>query len=454
MQSTATPRTILSVSELTTNIKSLLEENFPFIWISGEISNFRKPASGHAYFTLKDERAQINAVMFRQQNRSLRFDPEDGLLVVGLGRVSVYEPRGTYQIILEYLEPKGIGELQLAYEQLKARLADEGMFDPDTKKSLPYLPRKLSVITSPTGAVIHDFITVARRRFSNLHIEVIPVKVQGAGAADEIVAAIGRMNRHGTSDVGIVARGGGSLEDLQAFNSETVARAIFASQIPIVSAVGHETDFVIADFVADLRAPTPSAAAELVIPLKRELKDQVNALMRALTQAIHDRIEDERRSVTQLSQRLVDPRKRIQDARLRLDDLAIRLSRAAQRTIQLRRERWQWRHNQLLVNTPLTRILNLNMTLKQINYNLLNKFNIIRNNKRASYTTLVSRLQALNPAAVLSRGYSIARTIPDARIVRNAATVDVGQALEVILHQGRLRCRIERKTADGTQDEF
>ena len=454
MQMTATPRKIFSVSELTTNIKYLLEEKFPFIWISGEISNFRRPASGHYYFTLKDDRAQINAVIFRPQNRHLRFDPEDGLLVVGMGRISVYEPRGTYQVILEYLEPKGIGELQLAFEQLKARLSDEGLFDEAPKKPLPFLPRKLTIITSPTGAVIHDIVNIARRRFFNLHIEVIPVKVQGSTAAEEIVNAIERMNRHATSDVGILARGGGSLEDLQAFNSEAVARAVYGSEIPIVSAVGHETDFTIADFVADLRAPTPSAAAELVVPLKSEFEQQVNWLFQALVQNVNYRIDAERRSVTHLVQRLIDPRKRIQDARLRLDDLALRLIRTTQRAVHNRRERWLWRREQLLANTPASRIRNFEVQLEKLHLSLFNLLRLIVNKKGALHANLDSRLQALNPVAVLSRGYSIARTVPDARIVRSSKAVEIGQVLEVVLHKGRLHCRVERKSSDGIQSKF
>ena len=254
---------IYTVSELTSDLKDILEKTYPFIWIFGEISNFNVPVSGHFYFTVKDEHAQINAVMFRNQNRNLKFKPEDGISITGLGRITVYEPRGTYQIIFEYLEPKGTGAIQLAFEQLKKRLADEGLFDEKHKKPLPFLPGKISIITSPTGAVVHDILKIIDRRFSNLHLEIVPVKVQGYGAEDEIISAIEMINARCDSDVAILARGGGSLEDFHAFNSEAVARAVFASKIPIISAVGHETDFSITDFVADFRAPTPSAAAEL-----------------------------------------------------------------------------------------------------------------------------------------------------------------------------------------------
>ena len=267
-------RKIYSISELNAEIRTLIEESFSFVWIFGEISNFRTPASGHFYFTLKDNASQISAVMFRGQQRHLKFQPEDGMSVTGMGRLGVYEPRGTYQIILEYLEPSGIGALQIAFEKLKGRLAAEGCFEDEFKKPLPFLPKNISIITSPSGAAVHDILKTIDRRFPNLHIQIIPVKVQGYGSAEEIVAALELLNARNEAEVAILARGGGSLEDLQAFNTEPVARAIFASEIPIVSAVGHETDYTISDFVADLRAPTPTAAAELVTPDKSELQRQ------------------------------------------------------------------------------------------------------------------------------------------------------------------------------------
>ena len=282
------PRHTYTVSELNANIKQLIEENFPFVLIFGEISNFRIPVSGHFYFTLKDHASQINSVMFRGQQRNLKFEPEDGLNVTGMGRISVYEPRGTYQIILEYLEPAGSGALQIAFEQLKKRLAGEGLFDEAKKKSLPFLPNKIGVISSPSGSVIHDILHIINRRFPNVSIQIVPVKVQGVDAVDQIVAAVELINVAKDVDVAILARGGGSLEDLQAFNAEPVARAIFASEIPIVSAIGHETDYTISDFVADLRAPTPSAAAELVVPAKSELEKRCKDSLRLLHTIIYN----------------------------------------------------------------------------------------------------------------------------------------------------------------------
>ena len=261
---------IYSVTKLTQEIKFLLEERYEIVWITGEVSNLRIPSSGHAYFTLKDSKAQIAAVMFRGQLRQLKFDLDDGATIVAMARVSVYEPRGTYQIILEYIEPKGVGALQIAFQQLKHRLADEGLFEADHKKPLPFLPQKIGVITSASGAAVQDILKVIHRRFDTMAVDIYAVHVQGAQAAMEIARALETANRQNDADVLILARGGGSMEDLAAFNSETVARAIYTSDIPVVSAVGHETDFTIADFVADLRAPTPSAAAELVVPVKVE----------------------------------------------------------------------------------------------------------------------------------------------------------------------------------------
>src|SRR5919106_2719514 len=271
-------RSILTVSEVSERIKIVLEDTFFDIWVEGEISNLRTPASGHAYLTLKDEHSQIRAVLFKMQRRYLPFDPKDGMLVIARGRISLYEPRGEYQLVLDYMEPKGIGALQIAFEQLKVRLAQAGLFDVTRKRPLPMLPRCLGIVTSPSGAVIRDILQILRRRFANLHVCVYPVRVQGDGAAAEIARGIEALNRYTGIDVIIVARGGGSLEDLRAFNEETVARAIYASKVPVISAVGHEIDYTIADFVADVRAPTPSAAAELVIRPKacqqrRVLKD-------------------------------------------------------------------------------------------------------------------------------------------------------------------------------------
>jgi exodeoxyribonuclease VII large subunit len=277
-------RKIYSVTELSREIKGMLEGKFPDVWVTGEVSNFRAAGSGHLYFTLKDASAQLRAVCFRNQARYLKFKPQDGISVIARGRLSVYEARGEYQLLVEYLEPAGLGALQLAFEQLKAKLAAEGLFDPARKKPLPVLPRTVGIVTSPSGAAIRDILRVLRRRFPNMNALLYPVKVQGEGAAEEIAAGIAYFSKHSLADVLIVGRGGGSLEDLWAFNEEPVARAIAASKIPIISAVGHETDFTIADFVADLRAPTPSAAAEMAVPDGAELSRYFSESYRRICQ--------------------------------------------------------------------------------------------------------------------------------------------------------------------------
>lgn len=391
-------RGIFTVSGLTAEIRSLLEERFPFVWVTGEISDRRLHTSGHLYFRLKDGKASISAVMFRGQNRRLTFRPENGMAVVALGRISVYEPRGDYQIILEYLEPKGAGALQVAFEQLKARLEAEGLFSADRKRPIPFLPRKIGVITSRTGAVFHDIINVLHRRYPAVPVLLIPVRVQGEGAAEEIVEAIGMAARREDLDVVILARGGGSLEDLMAFNSEAVARAVHGSALPVISAVGHETDFTIADFAADLRAPTPSAAAELAVPVRSELSARCDRLTAALVNRFRRFLEDRRRVLKAATGRIIHPRRRIEDGRLRLDDAVARMSRAMARSLERRRERLTWR---------------------------------------------VQRLESLSPLSILSRGYAVARSLPDLRVVGRINQVAEGQRMEVLLADGRLTCRVE-----------
>ncbi|MFC1812240.1 exodeoxyribonuclease VII large subunit [Thermodesulfobacteriota bacterium] len=436
---------IYTVSELTSEIKDLLEEKYPFVWISGEISNFKIPVSGHFYLTLKDEDAQINAVMFRGQNRNLKFSPEDGMSVTGMGRISLYEPRGTYQIILEYLEPEGVGAIQMAFEQLKARLSDEGLFDEKHKTPLPFLPSKISIITSPTGAVVHDIIQIVTRRFSTINIEILPVKVQGEGAVSEIVSALKALNTFSDADVAILARGGGSLEDFHAFNSEDVARSIFSSEIPVISAVGHEIDFTIADFVADLRAPTASAAAEFVVPLKDDLVRRCTMNSVALRNIIIYKISQLRNRLNDISNRLKDPKKRIHDLRMRTDDYTLRLTRIFTNKLQQRRERLVWRIDKLYSNNPFIQIKKINEELEQKTYKFLNNMNIYISTKHSALRELTAKLHALSPVAILSRGYSITRTIPDATVVTDSRKVHVGQDLEVMVAKGALCVNVQSK---------
>lgn len=445
-------RKIYTVSELTDEIKTLLEETFPFIWIVGEISNFRTPLSGHYYFTLKDPNAQINAVMFRGQQRQLKFEPEDGMRVTGMGRLSLYEPRGSYQIILEYMEPSGVGALQIAYEKLKIRLADEGLFDDQHKQPLPFLPQKIALITSPSGAVVHDMLNIIERRFPNVDIQIWPVKVQGNGAEDDIVAALELLNQQPGFDAAILARGGGSLEDLQAFNSEAVARAIFASDVPIIAAIGHETDYTIADFVADLRAPTPSAAAELIFPIKNELLQIVKDFSLDLEYRMVTIIQRLRHAVVEMSKRLKDPRKKTQDWRLRLDDFASRLNRCTRLRMDRSAERLQWWHDRLMANSPAAQVQNNKAILNQNINKLLELNKKIINLKSTQLRELSARLETLSPIAILERGYSITRTLPDAKIVLDPDTVALNQDLEVIVSKGALICQVKEKLKNGPKN--
>ena len=444
-------KTIYSVSELTSRIKNLLEETFPFVWIRGEISNFRMPNSGHCYFTLKDDSAQIAAVMFRAQNRQIKFVPEDGLSIIGLGRLSLYEPRGSYQIILEYVEPAGIGALQIAFEKLKRRLADEGYFDERRKKPIPYLPRKISVITSPSGAVVHDIITIIGRRFPDVHLEIVPVKVQGTGAEDDVVAALRLVNARADSDVVILARGGGSLEDLQAFNSEAVAMAVFSSRIPVISAVGHETDVTIADFIADLRAPTPSAAAELAVPEKSELLRRHRELEQALLNGLKRHLEKLNQNIKDLKRRLVDPRRKIQELWLRLDDFSSRLKRLTALCVRRDKERLCGLMRRLDSNSPKALVQKMRSRLDVDKYNLATNISVTMRSKRSAAVETAIKLESLNPLAILRRGYSVTRTLPDRRVVSHPDQVILEQQVEILLADGQLVCNVKGKTHHGQE---
>ncbi|MCF8110506.1 MAG: exodeoxyribonuclease VII large subunit [Desulfobacteraceae bacterium] len=445
-------RKIYSVSELTAELKELLEDSYPFVWISGEISNIRMPASGHYYFTLKDSDAQIQAVMFKGQNRSLKFRPEDGMTVTGFGRISVYPPRGSYQVILEYLEPSGAGALQAAFEQLKKKLADEGFFDEVHKKKIPFLPSRIAVISSSTGAVVHDIIRVMLRRFPNMQIVIVPAAVQGEAAASEIVEAIRIAGYHSNADVLILARGGGSLEDLAAFNSEEVARAIFVSEIPVISAVGHETDYTIADFVADLRAPTPSAAAELAVPVKHDVNYSLQTLLRRMHGSFARQVSDRRRVAEKLIRRLVHPKRRIDDLRIRIDDNAARLSNAMQRLISLRRERLAWRSQRLFTAPVRNQIHALSDRHAHLMARLRASASALLQKKRSALESAYGRMYALGPAAVMDRGYSITRTLPGRLVLTDSADAEIGQKVEVILSKGSLNCRIERIYKNGKKE--
>lgn len=438
-------RRIYTVSRLTQKIKNLLETNFPMVWVSGEISNFRPAASGHFYFTLKDPNAQIGAVMFRGQNRQLTFDLEDGLAIVGFGRLAVYEPRGAYQLIFEYMEPKGAGAHHIAFEKLKQKLADEGLFDSAAKKTLPLLPGKICLVTSPKGVVVHDFIHVSRRRYPNIDIDIIPIKVQGFEAESQIVAALDLANRLNEADVIVVARGGGSVEDLMAFNSELVARSIFSSNIPVVSAIGHETDFTISDFVSDVRAPTPSAAAEIVVP-EREKLDQSNMqLLQSLTRRFNTICRNLKSRLDLASNRVLDPTAQIQNHHLRIDDLFARMEHAVGRSVSTKQEKYRWIGNSLKSIDAGKYIAKYKQKLEKKHLTLQNATINNLNQALNNHDKLSMRLKSVNPYTILARGYSITRKAEDLKVVTNPGHVTRGERLEILVEKGNLFVTVEQK---------
>jgi len=437
-------RNILTVSELTQEIKEILEDRFPDVWVEGEISNLRIPPSGHIYFTLKDDTSQIRAVLFKMQARTLRFAPEDGLHVVCRGRVSLYEKRGDYQLILESMEPKGIGALQLAFVRLKEKLEKEGFFDPGRKKPIPMVPQKIGIATSPTGAVIRDMLHILQRRFENLHIVLYPVRVQGEGASGEIAEAVRYFNQWTDVDVIIVGRGGGSLEDLWAFNEEAVARAIYHSKIPIISAVGHETDYTLSDFVADVRAPTPSAAAELVVRDKREIKNILHHLRGRLENEVVQMFQRYRTDLSYLVRIFREPEKKVEEYFLRMDDLVNRLRLLTSWTVKRKREKQLHLGENLLLRNPMERLKNLRSFIsegrKQMGQHVKHAMEI----RRHRVAGTLGKLDSLSPLSILQRGYSITRKLPSLQILREATHVKEGDRVEVKLYQGTLLCGVEK----------
>jgi exodeoxyribonuclease VII large subunit len=438
-------RAILTVSQLTDQLRGVVEERFPTVWVEGEISNFRVYGSGHAYFTLKDESAQVRGVLFRNRMRRIRFEPGDGQHVLAFGGLEVYAQRGEYQLVVELLEPRGLGALQLAFEQLKARLAAEGLFAESRKRPLPRFPKRIGIVTSPSGAAVRDILRVIGRRFAGLSIVIAPARVQGDGAAQEVAAGIADLNALGDVDVIIVGRGGGSLEDLWAFNEEVVARAIAGSKIPVISAVGHEVDVTIADFVADLRAPTPSAAAELVVREKQALVEGLADLRRRLDRAIERRLDRERERVAALAGRrvLTDPARPLRELERRVDDAVRRLRHAAAVTLQRAGHRVEVATTGLRGQSPFARLASGRHRLEHLDSRLRAGVTQALTGSRHGLGALVGRLDSLSPLAVLGRGYSLTRTAAG-EIVRDAAQINPGAAVDVLLARGRLECRVER----------
>jgi exodeoxyribonuclease VII large subunit len=437
-------KTILTVSRLTALLRGVLEENFQQVWVQGEVSNLSLPTSGHIYFTLRDAGSQLRCVMFKGSVKNLRFRPSDGMALITRGRISLYDQRGEYQLICEYMEPAGVGALQMAFMQLKEKLSREGLFADTHKRAIPLFPRRVGVITSPTGAAIHDIINILKRRFASLEVLIYPVRVQGEGASQEIARAIDDMNRLAETDVLIVGRGGGSLEDLWPFNEEAVARAVYRSKIPVISAVGHETDWSICDFVADLRAPTPSAAAEMLIASADELRSRVESLLHRLRMSMDNRLEILDGHLGSLLRALHEPRTMLGHLAQRMDDLAGRLDMALINSARHRRESLNRLYGALLYLSPTTgRIETLRhrtrLLSSQIEHLLVQRLEMFKQ----EFSDNAARLEVLSPLKTLARGYSIATSTDSGRVITDAGKLFAGERLLLTLRRGRARCRVE-----------
>jgi exodeoxyribonuclease VII large subunit len=439
-------RRIWRVRELVASVRTHIEREFADAWVEGEISNFRAPESGHLYFTLKDGNAQIRVVMFRSSARLLRFRPADGLQVVARGRVTIYEDRGELQISAEYLEPKGAGSLQLAFEQLKAKLEAEGLFAAERKKPIPALPSRIGIVTSPQAAALRDILNVIERRHHSVNLLIFPAQVQGDAAAYEVAAGVRYFNQKKNVNVILIARGGGSAEDLAAFNNEGLARSVAASRIPVISAVGHETDFTITDFVADLRAPTPSAAAELVIRSRQEIEDQAAALHERLSRAMRYRLLMGRQALTELAQhgafgRMMEV---IHQRQQRLDDLTHRLELAERQSLERMRRQWE-------TISASIRHYDLRLVLSGMRKELESGTNslvaIMRNvllQHRVRSERLETALASLSPLAILDRGYAL---VFDAQgnLLKDANRVNIGDEVSARLAHGEFRANVTKK---------
>ena len=415
-------RHVFSVTELTVRVRDLLEERFFEIWVEGELSNCKVWNTGHLYFSLKDASSQLRGFMFRTSLRYLKFKPADGLRVIARGKLSVYEPKGEYQFVCEHLEPHGLGALQLAFEQLKRRLQAEGLFDASRKRPLPALPRKIGIVTSLDGAAVRDIIKVLRRRYANAHIVIRPTRVQGDGAAMDIMRAVRAIGRVRDVDVVIIGRGGGSIEDLWAFNEEVVARAIAGCPVPTISAVGHETDVTIADFVADMRAPTPSAAAEIVVARKDDFWARI------------DRLEQRLRTTFQM---------RTAMRGRRADDLSHQLLRALRGRLGRRERAYQALRLALESFDPRRRFGAMRARLERVDGRLRSSVDRRRHAADARFRATAARLDSLSPLAVLGRGYAVCWNADRTAIVRDAASVERGDTVHVKLERGELDCTVD-----------
>ena len=440
-------REIFTVSQLNRRARQLLETHIPLLWVEGELSNVSIPSSGHWYFTLKDDQAQVRCAMFRNRNMTVRFKPQQGQHVLIRARVSLYEGRGDYQIIVEHMEEAGTGALQRAFEQLKNKLASEGLFDEVYKKALPSLPRHIAVITSPTGAAIRDILSVLERRFAGIPVTVLPVAVQGKDAAPQIVRAIDLANRAKLFDVVILARGGGSLEDLWPFNEEIVARAIFASELPIVSGIGHEVDFTIADFVADLRAPTPSAAAELIVPDGDDWLDKVIGFEVLLEEAMERTLKHWHQRLEWLRSRLRHPRQRLEQQAQRLDNLELRLKN------QIQKQLFAWRHqlNQLQwrqqAQHPQQLLNNLRERLRLDEIRLIRTQQQSLSKSKQRLAEAARMLNTLSPLKTLERGYALVTKADSHEVITRSDQVNKGDRLHTQFAQGEIVSLVEKITS-------
>ncbi len=439
-----TTRDIYSVSRLNREVRTVLEGSFPLIWLAGEISNLARPGSGHWYFTLKDEAAQVRCAMFRNRNMLVKGKPENGMQVLVRARIGLYEARGEYQLIIEHLEDAGDGALRRAFEVLKAKLDAAGLFDLAQKQPIPALPRCIGVITSPTGAAIHDILTTLQRRFPGIPVIVYPVPVQGAEAATEIARMITIAGERAECDVLLLARGGGSLEDLWAFNEEVVARAIHACPIPLVTGIGHEVDITIADFVADQRAPTPTAAAELVSPNQQEWHQRLWQLQARLQRTTRHALETRRQQFRYLSGRLPHPARRLEERLQRLDELALRRNHAMQHLLRHRQADIKMMQERLQQFSPRQRLVQYRLQNRNLGQRLLTGLRHRLQRQQQQLQHLAHALDAVSPLATLSRGYAIVTTAVDDKIVRRAGEVNPGDTIHTRLAQGQLESTITK----------
>ena len=438
---------VLTVSGLTRQLRERLESAYPSVWIEGELGNFSAPGSGHWYFTLKDEGASLSAAMFRGQNRRVRFRPESGMSVLCHGRISVYPPRGNYQLIVDRVEPRGVGDLRLAFEQMRARLAAEGLFDDRRKQRLPFLPVRIGIVTSPTGAAVRDMLRVLFERYRPLEILLAPARVQGDGAAEEIASALRLLDADGRSQVILCGRGGGSLEDLWAFNEEVVARAIACCGIPVISAVGHEVDVTIADLVADVRAATPSNAAEIAVPVRAELDASLEDLHERLVRVAVRGIDRRRTVQRRLRGHLIDPRRYLQIQSQRRDELEGRMRSALARNLDRRRDRARVARRRLATASPFERIQGGRERLASTLAALASARRLGVSRRQGALAHAAGRLDALSPLGVLSRGYAIASK--EGRLLLGVDDLGVGDLIHVKLHRGDLACTVDEVRADG-----